>query len=199
MDFRGVPPQKVDESVQLFHLLQNHTARDAAFDGAGFVAAEVDSRGALEQGKDSLQAISAGRKDFLLSRHAILGGLRVAANLGKFVRYVFGGKDEIHRTGINGVPRHAVVFRRLWVLGKGDAAFRLDGFHSLDAVGCGARENHSNRAGLLVLRQRTEKRIDGQMAPTHVAPGHEMEDTAGNFQVRVGGSDIDMVGIHHHA
>ena len=128
--------------LQLFELLQRHTALDAAADGGLFIAGEIDRRQPSQQAKDLIHiAVVAQLLRRMLQAVSNVGMLADARD---FLRDAGGGHDEIDTTGRDRADRHAIVLRRTWFLGEGDARFPLDGLEAKGAIGCGSGKDNAH-------------------------------------------------------
>src|SRR5258706_14856329 len=78
---------------------------------------------------------------------------------------VLGGQDEVDAPGVHRIAWHAVVFRRLLVLSKCNAACHLDGAASLGAIRSSARQDDADRLLPGAFRQRAKKIIDRHVLP----------------------------------
>ena len=104
-------------------------------------------------------------------------------------------QDEVHAPRGDGAARHAVVRGRLQVLGKDDAAFRLDRPRSERPVRAGPGEDHADRLAAPGLGQRAQERVDRQVS----APGGDARDQLQHVSfdgdVVPPRGDVDVVGL----
>ena len=59
IELGGILYQKLHVLIQLLHLVEDHSAADAALDGIALVKGEVDAAQVPEKNKNSLQALLA--------------------------------------------------------------------------------------------------------------------------------------------
>src|SRR5512134_4151281 len=113
--------------------------------------------------------------------------------------YFFRRQDEIHGPGRDCAFGHAVVFCRLFVLGKDDPAPGLYIAYAERTVGAGPRENDADCLLALVLGERPEKRINRHMLGMDPVAWQKPEFPVEDGQGRIGRNDVYMVGFRGHA
>ncbi len=123
--------------------------------------------------------------------------IRMLADSTQLSRDVLGRQDEVDAARVHRVARHAVVFRGLLILGKGDAPGRLDGAASLGAVRRRPRQDDAD--GLLprAFRQRPEKIVDRHVLSARQHSRTQLQHSILDGQVRIGGNHVGVVGLDH--
>jgi len=177
--------------------VQEHATGDPAPDARRLVLREVDSGGGAQ-------------------------GTVHGTYIGPGVRLAWagGGCDDVVHVGVAADPRklagdgcgrqhevgdrcralwHTGVLRGFRVLDERDAALRLDRPQAERAVRPGPRQDDGDGPGLLLLGQRPEQVVDGQVQDPRLAPGGEQEHPLGDRHVRVRRDHVHVVGPHPEA
>ena len=118
--------------------MEDHPARDTPPDRSGFVKTEVDRRGRPQNLNDLLKIGGACPQWFRIGRGGS-PGVRQAPQSDKLAGDLLGRQNKIHAPRQDRALRHARISGRLGILGKGNAAFGLDGLQPQRAVGRRAR------------------------------------------------------------
>ena len=163
------------------------------------VVAEIHSARFPQQPEQRVQVASHhSLKAFRLSRHNPRH-VGMLADSTQLPGNVLGRQDEVDASRIHCIARHAVVLRRLLILGKSNSSRRFDGTATFGAVRSRTGQNHAD--GLLpgTFRQRTKKIIDRHVLPAHQYPRTQLQQPVLDGQVRVGGNHVGMVRLHQRA
>ncbi len=140
--------------------MYNHAPPDAPLQRGVLVVGEIHSGRFPQKSEQRVQlAAYHALKPFRLRRHhpRHIGMLADSAQL---PRNILGRQDEVDAARVHRIARHAVVFRRLLILGKSNSSRRLDGAASLSAIRSRARQDDANGLLSRTFRQGAEKIID---------------------------------------
>ena len=195
----GMLLEKQHVLVHPIHLVQEHAPLDAPADGRVLVIGEVHSGVRAQQDENLVEDVrlSGGplRRLCLPGQHHV----RVPTEPCQFSRNPFGRQNAVDKSAHDGASRHPVVFGRLFVLGKGDPALRLDRLEPQGAIGCGPRQNDTDGLAPSVLGQRTEEIVDRQVNPVASGAGHEAEPPMQDGHVRVRWNYIHVIRRDPHS
>ncbi len=114
-------------------------------------------------------------------------------------RQFFRRGDDIRQPRVNRAPRHAVELGRRGILHQHHARLFLDGAQPQRAVGAHAGEDHPDAALLLVFRQGTQEKINGQSQSPGRGGLQQMQHSMQEAHVFVRGNHINPIGPHGHA
>jgi hypothetical protein len=109
------------------------------------------------------------------------------------------GQDDVDGSCEHRAVRHAGVLRRSLVLGERHAPCSLDRAKADRAVGSGARENHADRSGSLVVGQGRQEGVDRQVLAVGVVSRSKAQDPARYRQAVVRWNDVDVIGPDRRA
>jgi len=116
-----------------------------------------------------------------------------------FFWQLVGRRHHIGHAGIERAARHGVKGGRLGCLYKHAAGFFFQGPQAERAVRAHARQNDASGVGLLVQRQRTQKKINRQLQAARRHRLEQMQDAVQQGQLKAGRRHVHMVGLHRRA
>ena len=182
---------------QAVQLVNHHAAFDAAQDGVLLVVGKIMPGVGAQQQKDFLQRLThlIGRRDDL--RHQPGEGMLDVGE--QLCGHLFRRQLIIHQAGGQRALRHALIFRGGRRLHHHHAAHLFYRAHAEGAVAPGPGEHDADRRFPLLLRQRTEKVIDGQVDPFGRARFHQVQAAMENRQIHTRRDDVDTVALDDHA
>ena len=180
-------------------------------DGAGFVEGEIDARMMAQQEQHSFEAVflfdlgywvlcREGHSTGFSAGSQLLVGLqgvsqrRMPGDPGQFLRDHLGGHHDVHTTGGDRAAGHGIVFRRI-VLSEGNPAFGLDSLQTQGAVRGGTGEDDTDGTFAKVLGHGFKKMIDGAVGPVLQLTALQFKYALLEDHTRVGGYDVDVVGL----
>lgn len=169
-------------------MLQRHAAVQTAVDRGHFAVGKIHARPVLQKREQFLQRRPLFNRRIGLA-HAEIG---MFASHGQLPPNGCRTQYKIDHAGSHRAERHTVECGA-FILGKGDAAGGLDGFEADGAVRGRAGENDANRAALLVLGERGQKVIDGQMATAFFRTRSQHDHALENGHLGIGRDHINMV------
>ena len=131
---------------------------------------------------------------------ALAGEVRVIADPQQLGGDVFGREREVGPAAVDRAAGHAVVLGGGGLLREGDAAGLLDRLQTERAVRAGPRKDDPDRARALILGQRAEEIVDGEVRATRPFHGrrHEVQHALQDGQIRVGRNDVDAPRLDRH-
>ena len=119
--------------------------------------------------------------------------VRVVSDKGQFLCNVLRREHVIDGAGGDGAAGHAVVFRGVFILGKSDAALRLNFGHAECAVRASAGENDADGAIAFGFGERTHEMIDGHVDAVRLFARRELESVVSDGHGGVGRNDVDVI------
>ena len=191
-------PRKIGQGGGVGH---QHPPLDPPQDGGALVVGEVDAAGVFEDGVDVGEGLLLREQLILLRQGRVPRAAQQSRRQGKIedlLRDLLGGQDEIGQAGADGAAGHPVEFGALGRLRNDQAPALLHRLDPVGAVGAGARQHHHDGVLLLLLRQGTEKQVDGVVEGAGVVVGQH-QPAALDGQILFGRDQIDMVGPDGHA
>ncbi len=190
LDLLGVLAQKPDISGDRVDLVQAHAPFDAAVDGALFIGRKIVAGLGPEQDEHLLErALGLA----LPSRIGLNDQRDVLKVLDDPARQLLRRGDHIGQAGVNGATRHAVELGRGRRLHEDHPGFLLDGPKAQRAVGAHAREDDPDAAGLAVVGQGAEEKIDRQAQPPRGCRLQQVQHPVQDGHVLVGRDHMDAV------
>ena len=124
--------------VELGDFVDDHAPLNATKNGGLAIMGEIHAGRSAEELEDSVEAgVSSREGVFGLDTGA--SDVRVVSDKGQFLGNVLRREHVVDGAGGDGAAGHAVVFRGVFILGKSDAALRLNFGHAECAVACQCR------------------------------------------------------------
>ena len=177
-------------------LVHRHAPLDAPDHRAGLVVREIHPRALAQQREDARQPILVGQQQ---GRRPIgLGGTGMLDEGQQPLGHGVGRQDEIGQPGRNGGARHPIEAGRLLVLHQHDPARFLDGPDAAHAVAAGAGQDDGDGFLGLILGQRAQEHVDGQVEPAIVVRFAEQQLAAHDRQNFLGRDEVDRIGLDPH-
>ena len=187
LNLNPVPGQQLHVGIDPIQTVQHDPAEDAPLQGRALVEREVHVRDLAEDGQDGIHRV----RGFLRPVGLEVEPVRVLADLHQLARDLLGGQHEVHATGLDGAPRHAVELGRFAVLREGEAAGRLDGAQALGSVGAAAGQHDADRPDVRLRRQRLEELVHGVVQARR--PWLQAQDAVHELDLSAGRHDVDVV------
>ena len=191
--FLGVFLGEVEVFVNVIDPVRCHSAQDTAPDGGFLVAGEINLGMTLHLVKQGLQRRWAGRRLFGMQDNGALA----FDDHADFTRDLARRKHPVGAAGVDGRLRHAGVFGRERILGKHQAAARLDRPRPGGAIAARAGENNRDRVLAAGFRQRMKERIDRWFWQHLNARLDQLEALIVENEVAIRRRDVNVVGQRH--
>ena len=176
------------------HPVEGHAASDAALDGGVAVQLEVDTGDAAHRSQDAAELLV-----IVLELEVGSGEVGVTADLGEPLGDLVRRQDEVDAAAVDRAAGHAGVAGRTLVLREGDPARGLDLGDPQSSVRPAPRQHDGDRAGPLLLGQRTKEVVDREMRRPGVSARRDDQATLLDREVAVGRDDVGVVAADHEA
>ena len=182
--------------VDRLDVAQRHPPLDASLDRRSFVVGEVDVGVRPQEPDDLLEAVPlvelVGRARGERPR---IGMIRKAEQV---PRDPLRRQDVVDAAVRDRAARHAVLLRRLLVLGERDAALGLDRLEPERPVRAAARQDDADRLGAVDAGHRAEQMVDRHVRPAR-QPRRQPDMAVAESERLVRGDDVDVVRVDRDA
>ena len=186
----------IDIVFNRLDLVNRHAALNTPVDRAFFVVAEVMPGVGAHQNQDFVDRAVQLLRDIAVERAGQHGVRKIGDD---FFRQLVGRCHHVGHTGVQRTARHGVKGGRLRCLHKHAAGFFFQGPQAERAVRAHARQNDASGVGLLVQRQRTQKKINRQLQAAWRHRLEQMQNAVQQGELKTRRRHIHMVGLHRRA
>jgi hypothetical protein len=181
--------------AQVAALANRNTAFDAAQHRARLVEGEVELGLFAQEGKNPRQAILVGQHQ---AGTVGLGGKRASQESRQPGRHFLGWQDDVDQAGVDGGSRHAVELGGFRALRHDHPAGLLDRAQSTHAIASGSRQDNANGFFALILAQRAQEDVDGQVQSLAVVDVSKQQLAMKDAQYLAWRDEVDRVGLDVH-